>query len=148
MLCPQNGNKVVNCVSTAANGVTFATAHPDHIVRIWDSRVTGTSVVKLSLRGHTGWVSSVAWRPGSSHVLVSAGYEGSVNVWDIRSSTALHSIAAHSDKALAVAWEASAPAAGGKSAGGESTAARCLSGGADNRVRFFRMATDGEGAEA
>lgn len=131
-------------MSTAANGVTFASAHPDHIVRIWDSRVTGTSVVKLSLRGHTGWVSSVAWQPASSHVLVSAGYEGNLNVWDIRSSSALHTIAAHSDKALAVAWEA---AAGGKAAAGAASR-RCLSGGADNRVRFFRMAADGDEADA
>ena len=96
----------------------------------------GTSVVKLALRGHTAWVSSVAWQPGSSSVLVSSSYDGSLHVWDIRSSTPLHKLAAHGDKALSVAWQPTAPPASG-----EATALpqRFISGGADNLVRFFRL---------
>jgi len=132
-LIPQNCNKVINSVATAASGVLFATGHPDHAVRIWDSRATGTSVVKLVLRQHEAWVSSVAWRPGSSTVLLSGSYDGTVNVWDIRSSTPLHTLRAHEDKTLAVAWRPVPKA--------EGVEQRFVSAGADTKVRFFRMPT-------
>ena len=81
-------------------------------------------------------------------MLVSSGYEGSINVWDIRSSTPLHTLAAHADKALAIAWqpvdaEAGAGAGAGRGKGGAGGKAalsqRFVSGGADNLVRFFKL---------
>ena len=55
---PQHGNKVVNSVSTAANGVTFASAHPDHIVRVWDSRASG--VIAWNRHRHARAVCDIA----------------------------------------------------------------------------------------
>jgi WD40 repeat protein len=61
----------------------------------------------------------------------SASYDGKVKLWDLRSSIPLHTISAHSDKALSVAFH--------PNAAGVST---CLvSGGADKQLQVHNIAT-------
>lgn len=64
-------------------------------------------VVKLQLTSHTNWTCGVTWSPSSAYNLASASYDGTVKVWDIRSSTPLYSIRAASEdgqKVMAVDW--------------------------------------------
>lgn len=79
----------------------------------------------MRLQSHASWVSSVAWAPNSSFYLVSGSYDQSLKLWDIRSTTPLHTISAHSSKVLCVAW----------------TEKALLSGGADNQLRMLEPPT-------
>jgi ribosome biogenesis protein len=80
-----------------------ATAHSDRAVRIWDPRTT-TTIIQKTLTSHKQWVSAVLWHPYSSSLLLSASYDNTVKMWDIRSSIPLFTIAAHKDKALCIDW--------------------------------------------
>jgi ribosome biogenesis protein YTM1 len=80
-----------------------ATAHADRAVRIWDPRTT-TTIIQKTLTSHKQWVSAVLWHPYSSSLLLSASYDNTVKMWDIRSSIPLFTIAAHADKALCIDW--------------------------------------------
>ena len=53
---------------------------------------------------HTHWISSVAWHPVSEHHVVSASYDNSLKLWDIRAAIPLHTLQGHSEKVLCVAW--------------------------------------------
>ena len=62
------------------------------------------SNIELSL---LGWVSSVQWSPSDPFVLASTSHDGSLKVWDIRSTTPLHSVKAvkkKGEKALCLAF--------------------------------------------
>jgi len=56
---------------------------------------------------HNGWVKSVVWHPTNNYYFFSAGYDGAMKVWDLRSRTPLHSIAVQqnpNDKLLDLQW--------------------------------------------
>ena len=108
MIC-QSGNKVVTSLCTPVSGSTIISGHPDHVLRLWDTRTSGAAAstaasVRSTLTGHKSWVSAVAWAPDSSYHVASASHDGSVLMWDVRSSTPLYTLGAHDDKALAVAF--------------------------------------------
>ena len=101
-----NCDKVVCAVAAAAQGNLLASAHADAVVRIWDervgqsARVSGNSAGAGSagmlhasvLRSHDEWVSSLAWAPDSERLLLSGAHDGTVKVWDIRSSVPLQTV--------------------------------------------------------
>ena len=70
----------------------LVSGHPDHIARIWDARASGDAVVKLSLKGHRGWVSSVAFQGEGSPLVATASYDRSVRIWDIRGGVPVQTI--------------------------------------------------------
>lgn len=39
---------------------------------------------KSSFESHEGWVSQVKFNPTLDHVFLSAGYDGTVKLWDLR----------------------------------------------------------------
>ncbi|KAJ2618015.1 ribosome biogenesis protein ytm1 [Coemansia sp. RSA 1365] len=97
-----------------------ATGNADRCVRLWDPRASDGSVVSMRLASHRGPVTSVAWAPGSAHLLASASHDSSVKVWDIRSRTPLYTVmpAREADKGkklLALDWHRSLLLAGGES---------------------------------
>lgn len=130
-----NGSRVITSLSRCSNSDVVATSSPDCAVRLWDLR-TGAGEsgnVKtmdkslrqshkgayVAMRGqlaeifstvglsHLGWVSSVQWSPNDPFVLASASHDGSLKVWDIRSTTPLHSVRAvkkKGEKALCLAF--------------------------------------------
>ncbi|CAI7653896.1 unnamed protein product [Penicillium pancosmium] len=56
-----------------------------HITMI-DPRASATTVAAMTLRGHTNAVVSLARDPHSSHGLISGSHDGTVRLWDLRST--------------------------------------------------------------
>lgn len=127
-------------VDYSAHSRLIATGHTDNVLRLWDPRSEGmeknmpcigsiTSAyqnnadgtnVKLALRGHTGWISSVSWSPKSEYTLCSGSYDATVRVWDIRSKGPLYTVNADdnddssSKKVLSVDWSGDQIVCGGE----------------------------------
>ena len=109
----------------------IAAGGADPVVRIWDPRSAGVTPVH-HLVSHTAWVSALKWCPGKEEQLLSASYDGSWKVWDLRTAVPLHTVEAHSDKVLCADWS------------GETSV---VSGGADSQLRTFSY-DDKKGVEA
>jgi len=97
-----NGSKVITSLGRCHNSNVVATGHPDCTVRLWDMRSSSNSnsgsgnVFDGTLRpSHKSWISAVEWSPNDPFVLASSSHDGSVKVWDIRSSLPLHTVRAH-----------------------------------------------------
>lgn len=100
-----HGGKALTCLDYLASRQVLASGHPDNIIRMWDARASGDAVVKLSLKGHRGWVSSVAFQGEDSNLLATASYDRSIKIWDIRGGVPLHTIQTDvMGKLLAVSW--------------------------------------------
>jgi WD40 repeat protein len=77
----------------------LAPARPGE-VRVWDA-ATGREI--HNLRGHTFWVTSVAFSPDSRHV-ASAGADRTVRVWDLKTGQEVLTLRGHSRWVRAVAF--------------------------------------------
>lgn len=111
-----NHNKAVYCLavppSQGAGVVAFGGA--ERAVRVWDPRSpAGEGLALKALASHTDWVAALAWHPSSPHHLLSASYDHTLKLWDLRAPIPLHTLGGHSDKALCCAWLAAGLAASG-----------------------------------
>jgi WD40 repeat protein/serine/threonine protein kinase len=77
----------------SADGHQLASASVDNTVRIWDATPGEPPPECLTLRGHTGAVTDVAFHPTDGRSLVSAGTDGTVRVWDAGSGTERRTLA-------------------------------------------------------
>ncbi|KAI8855276.1 WD40-repeat-containing domain protein [Chytridium lagenaria] len=82
---------VILDIDQSTQSTLLASGHTDDRVRLWDPGIRGL-VVKLKLSSHSGFTSAVSWSPSDAFKVASASYDGTVKVWDIRSTTPLHSI--------------------------------------------------------
>jgi ribosome biogenesis protein YTM1 len=108
-----NGSRVVSCLDTSyhSSGIV-ATGHPDCTVRLWDVRIDATNESSLALSdntfkpSHREWISSVRWSRRNAYTLASTSHDGTVKVWDIRSSIPLHTVQAFdkNHKSLCIAF--------------------------------------------
>ena len=86
-----------------SNHKLLISAHPDGSVRLWDisealissSALQPTTffagnpeIMKKRLNGlHKGWINALAWSPRDENLFASAGHDGALHIWDIRSDT-------------------------------------------------------------
>jgi len=72
----------VLCLAFSTDGHQLASGSVDNTVRIWDATPPERAPEYLTLRGHTGAVTDLAFHPTDGHNLVSAGTDGTVRMWD------------------------------------------------------------------
>lgn len=83
------------------NSKLLISGHPDGSVRLWDISeplisssalqpstffAGNPEIMKKRLNNlHKGWITALAWSPRDENLFASAGHDGSVHIWDIRS---------------------------------------------------------------
>ena len=93
-----NGSRVVTSLDRCSNSNVVATGGPDCTVRLWDMRTSGEGITsgsgmdKSLKQSHKSWVSNVKWSSIDPFVLGSTSHDGTLKVWDIRSSLPLHTV--------------------------------------------------------
>ena len=64
------------------------------------------AAVKLAaehkMASHKSLVTDLSWSPRDGHLLASSSQDGTVKVWDLRSSVPLHTTTSHQEAVLAV----------------------------------------------
>ena len=90
----------IRCASFAPDSDTFATGHPDALVRLWESESGG---LKASLQGSQAAITTVHISPDG--LLVAAGAaDGGVLVWDIASGDVIAQLPPGNVAASCVRW--------------------------------------------
>jgi ribosome assembly protein 4 len=97
----------VLCTAWAPDGLTFASADKSGEIRLWDPQ-TGALRVGNSLRGHTKWVTSLAFEPlhadGLCRRLVSSSKDSTLRVWNTMTGACDAQISGHIDSIECVKW--------------------------------------------
>jgi WD40 repeat protein len=102
----QTDAREVRCLAASPNGTLLAVATSSdkrlriHRVELIDSR---TGDLRGVLDGHSRGIRSIAFSPDGQR-LASAGDDGAVRIWDVRSRTLLHHIDGHEQGLTCVAW--------------------------------------------
>lgn len=92
------GSSKINNISIRPDGQLFATAGTDMAVRVYDDQQR-TPLLRLTggdgkdCCGHSNTVFGLAWKPEDCQVLLSAGWDATVQVWDLRVGHSVRSIA-------------------------------------------------------
>ncbi|KAI5751299.1 hypothetical protein M8J77_006183 [Diaphorina citri] len=118
------GNKSFFDVHYSPLSKLVITASADKQIRLYDPRVKEGAIVKSTFSSHKEWVQSVRWSPIDPQLFVSASFDNSVKLWDLRSpKVPLFDMLGHEDKVMCVNW---------------SDYRYIMSGGQDNSVRVFK----------
>jgi WD40 repeat protein len=105
----------VSSVAFSPDGELMATAGDDSDIAVWDVRrliiygqQTGEGVQpkpKFDLKGgHTGPVHALAFSPSENGILASAGSDGKVSLWEVRSQKLIATLEKHEKAILAIAF--------------------------------------------
>ncbi|KAI5924358.1 ribosome biogenesis protein YTM1 [Camillea tinctor] len=76
------------CALRRGGGPLLAAGTSARHITLIDPRVSAAATSVLTLRGHRNLVSALSASPSDEHALVSASYDGTCRVWDLRSARA------------------------------------------------------------
>jgi WD40 repeat protein len=92
----------LNDVAFSADGKWLAAASAEGVIWVWDA--TGQRLVQV-LRGHTGWVSSLAINRAGTR-LASGSHDGTVKLWDLATGQELRTLKGPPGGVFSVAFSA------------------------------------------
>lgn len=95
-----DGDNQVFCLDYNDEGSQFFTAGKDKAVRVFDeatkslvaTMAAGIGYSSSSTPGHSNRVFSAKFKPGDENVIISGGWDNTVQIWDIRAGAAVRSI--------------------------------------------------------
>lgn len=96
----KQGSMPINFIALSPNGAYLATADDNNEVHIYQRQDDQSFVILHTLRGHTGYVSKLAF---AQHKLVSASKDGTLKVWNYQTGKLLDTLTGHSDWVYALA---------------------------------------------
>ena len=91
------GSKAVTTLAYNVENGLCVSGHNDGLLRFWDPRANGRNPIVKTLKAHKSWISKVEWNPLRPSVFLSASYDSSLKIWDLRSTAAMNT--AHPHKA-------------------------------------------------
>uniref|UniRef100_A0A0K0FVP7 Ribosome biogenesis protein WDR12 (inferred by orthology to a human protein) n=2 Tax=Strongyloides TaxID=6247 RepID=A0A0K0FVP7_STRVS len=98
-------NKSFTSIAMHPSNSTCITGSVDPIARLWDLRCNSGSMVKSSFQSHKSWISAVEWCNTKDHLFVTASYDNSIKLWDVRvPKVNLYDLFGHEDRVLCVDW--------------------------------------------
>ena len=99
------GTKAVTTMAYNVDNGLCVSGHNDGLLRFWDPRSSERNPIVKTLKAHKSWISKVEWNPQRPTVLLSASYDSSLKIWDLRSSAAMNTAHPHkAGKILCAAW--------------------------------------------
>lgn len=90
----------VRDVVFSPSGIYFLTAHADHTIRLWGTKIGGCTKV---LKGHTNLVSSVRFSVNGQEA-ASGGDDRIVRIWDLNSGKNVLTLKGHTESVSVVAY--------------------------------------------
>lgn len=93
---PEHQGKVASCIAFSPDsaGRYLAAGYFDNRVEVWD---IASKKVFRRLRGHTGYITSVAFHPHDARRLASAGEDRAVRIWDVPAGREVLQLQGHID---------------------------------------------------
>ncbi|EGZ76826.1 WD40 repeat-like protein [Neurospora tetrasperma FGSC 2509] len=99
---PGHGQPILAAQFSPISSGRLATGSGDNTARIWD---TNTGTPKHTLKGHTGWVLGVSWRPDGEQ-LATCSMDGTVRIWDPEAGKPVgQPFKGHAKWVLMTAWQ-------------------------------------------
>jgi len=79
----------------------LASGSRDNTIKLWE---VSTGKALLTLKGHRGWVESVAFSPDGL-MLASGSYDHTIKLWEVSTGALLHTLTGHSDAVYSIAFQ-------------------------------------------
>lgn len=98
---PGHGGSILTAQFAPHTSSRCATGAGDNHARIWDC---DTETPMHTLKGHAGWVLSVAWSPAGD-VLATGSMDNTVRLWNTRTGAEIGSLARHTKPVMSLSWE-------------------------------------------
>ncbi|MGA7933346.1 MAG: serine/threonine-protein kinase [Kovacikia sp.] len=91
----------VNAIAVNRESTLLASASDDKTIRLWDGQ---TGAERLTLKGHTQFVKSVAFRPQGQSMLATGGSDRTIKLWDLQAPTEIRTLIGHLHAVNALAF--------------------------------------------